>query len=87
MVDLLASYKIDKVKIYNRADGWFDDGLPLSLEFSEDGATFTEVNKRTEGFTSRAPWTFEAKGAKTRYVRVRSPKYVALTEIEVYPAK
>jgi hypothetical protein len=87
MIDLLASYKIDKVKIYNRADGWYDDGLPLSLEFSEDGVAFTEVNRRAEPFTSRSPWSFEAHGAKTRYVRVRSAKYVALTEIEVNPAK
>jgi hypothetical protein len=87
MVDLLAPHKVDKVKVYNRADGWFDDGLPLSLDFSEDGVTFNEVSRRAESFSARSPWIFEAQGAKTRYVRVRSGKYVALTEIEVNPAK
>jgi hypothetical protein len=82
-IDLQAPVKISKVKVFNRADGWFDDGLPLSLEFSEDGTNFTEVDRRAETFSSRAPWVFAAKGATTRYVRVKSPKYVALTEIEI----
>jgi hypothetical protein len=86
MVDLTKPTTFKRVKVYNRADGWFDETLPWTMEFSDDGNVFTVVDQRTTGFTSRAPWVFEAKGgAKTRYVRLRSNSYLALTEIEINP--
>jgi F5/8 type C domain-containing protein len=83
MVDLTQPTTIKKVKVYNRADGWFDEILPLIMEFSDDGTNFTVVDTRATGFTSRSPWVYEAKGAKTRFVRIRSDRYLALTELEV----
>jgi len=47
MVDLGTMQKLGKVKIYNRGDGWFDEVLPLTLELSSDGASFTEVERLT----------------------------------------
>ena len=86
MVDLTQSTNVKRVKVYNRADGWFDETLPWTMDFSEDGTTFTVVETRVTGFTSRSPWVYEApKGTKTRYVRVRASNYLALTEIEVNP--
>ena len=85
MVDLTQPMSVKKVKVYNRADGWFDETLPMTMEFSEDGTSFTVVETRATGFTSRSPWVYEAKGAKTRFVRVRSDRYLALTEIEINP--
>jgi hypothetical protein len=85
MIDLGQPTAFKRVKIYNRADGWFDESLPATLEFSEDGTTFTAVDTRTTTFTSRAPWIYESKGGKWRYVRVRTDKYLALTEIEINP--
>ena len=83
MVDLLQPTSFKRVKIYNRADGWFDECLPLTLELSEDGTNFTAVDERTTNFTSRAPWVYESKGGKWRFVRVKTDKYLALTEIEI----
>ncbi|HEY2900622.1 MAG TPA: discoidin domain-containing protein [Polyangia bacterium] len=88
-VDLQAVYRIDKVKIYNRGDGWFDDGLPMTLQFSTDGASFADIDTRTTNFGQLIPWTVKARGKTARYVRVRSTKgkYVALSEVEVFGTK
>ena len=85
MIDLESSYLVTQVDVYNRADGWFDEGLPLVLELSEDGRTFTEVARRNDTFSATAPWTYLGSGVKARYVRVRAPHtgYIALSEIEV----
>jgi hypothetical protein len=83
MIDLQGSYAISTIKVYNRGDGWFDDGLPFTLEFSDDGAKFTEVERRTEPFTSASPWISDGGGRRTRFIRIRSNGYVALAEVEV----
>jgi hypothetical protein len=84
-VDLQDVYRIDKVSIYNRGDGWFDDGLPMTLLFSENGTDFKEVDKRTTTFGQWMPWTYKAHKARARYIRVAGNKgtFVALSELEV----
>ena len=86
MVDLGEPHKLGQVKIYNRADAFFDDGLPLSLELSDDGLKFVLAERRTTGFTCITPWIFDVprSTAPARFVRVRSDNFVALTEIEIY---
>jgi hypothetical protein len=85
-VDLEGDYAIDKIEIYNRGDGYFDEGLPMTLQLSQDGATFTDLEKRTTSFSQSAPWVANAAGRKARYVRVSGAlgKYVTLSELEVY---
>jgi hypothetical protein len=85
-VDLLRVYLIDKVKIYNRGDGFFEDGLPMTLQLSEDGATFIDVVTRTTSFGQTSPWVAKGRGRPARYVRIRAArgKYVALSELEVF---
>jgi hypothetical protein len=89
MVDLLEVFRLDKVKIYNRGDGWFDDALPMTLEFSENGTDFVEVDKRTQSFGTWMPWTFDAKQKKARFIRVRGNRgtFVSLNELEAYGKK
>jgi hypothetical protein len=86
MVDLGAPHQLGQVKVYNRADAFLDDGLPLSLELSDDGLTFVLAERHTTGFTSITPWIFNVprSTAPARFVRVRSDNFVALTEIEIY---
>ncbi len=82
-IDLERTYLIRRIAIYNRADGWYDEILPLSLEVSADGITFEHVATRTEHFTV---WDlrFDA-GLNARWVRVSKDNgYIALNEIEVY---
>jgi hypothetical protein len=85
-VDLESVTEIDEVRVYNRGDGYFDEGLPMTLQFSEDGSTFTDLEKRTTSFSQGSPWVAKANGRKARYVRVRGApgKYVALSELEIY---
>ncbi len=47
MIDLEKPYAISSMRIFNRGDGWFDDGLPLVVEVSMNGIQFTEVARRT----------------------------------------
>jgi hypothetical protein len=85
-VDLGKSRSIGRVEIFNRGDGWLDDGLPMVLEISEDGESYTEVATRKARFTQSAPWVERLGGRSARWVRVRARpgSYVALSEIEVY---
>jgi hypothetical protein len=88
-VDLGDTYRIDRVKIYNRGDGYFDFGMPMTLLFSENGGDFTPVDTRTESFDQWTPWTYEAGKRRARYVRVNGAKstVVVLNEIEVFGKK
>jgi hypothetical protein len=88
-VDLTAVYRLDRVKIYNRGDGWFDDALPLTLALSENGTDFVVVDTRSKSFGQWSPWIFEAKKMRARYVRVKGApgSYVALRQIEVFGKK
>jgi hypothetical protein len=85
-VDLQAVYALDRVAIYNRGDGFYEDDLPLTLQLSEDGRRFVDVETRTKLFTQIAPWVAKLHGAPARYVRVRGVrgKYVALSELEAF---
>jgi hypothetical protein len=84
-VDLLDVFQIDEIRIYNRGDGWFDAGLPMSLQLSIDGKEFVEADKRTQSFGQDSPWTFRGEQRKARYVRVAAAPgtYVSLSELEV----
>jgi hypothetical protein len=88
-VDLGDVHRIDMVKIYNRGDAGFDDGLPMTLLFSEDGAAFLPVDTREQSFDQWTPWTFEAQKMRARYLRVNGArgKWVALNEMEVFGKK
>lgn len=86
MVDLQASHRIRTVKVYNRGDGWFDEGLPLELEFSDDGVAWREVALRNEHFDQHPPWRVDAGERSARYVRLRvaGRGIVSLSELEVF---
>jgi hypothetical protein len=86
MVDLETTRHVKTVKVYNRRDGYFDEGLPLFLELSEDGVSFREVSRKDGHFEPDPPWTVPI-GQSTRFIRVRSGRpqgLVALNEIEVF---
>ena len=83
-VDLQKVYRLSSIKLYNRADAYFSDGLPYTLELSEDGTHFTTMAQRVLPFSATSPWQQPLAGARARYVRIRSANYVAFTEIEVF---
>ena len=86
VIDLLDSYRIDRVAVHNRVDGWFDDCLPLVVELSSDGKTYKEIARRETHFDGNPPWIVHASGERARYVRLRVARrsYLALSEVEVF---
>jgi hypothetical protein len=94
VIDLIDTYRVTTVKVYNRVDGWFDDILPVLVEVSIDGTTYKEIGRREEHFGTSPPWIIDARarspqGEPARYVRVRVPRrgYIALSEVEVFGKK
>lgn len=87
IIDLEKVTRIRKIVVYNRSDQNFDDILPLTIEVSADGSAYREVARRNEhfgdGWLFSAPWTVSLK-EYGRYVRLRSKRYIALNEVEVY---
>jgi hypothetical protein len=86
IIDLLHTYKITKVRVYNRGDGWFDECLPLVVEVSVDGEHYSPIGRRETHFDQDPPWTIDARKQPARYVRLRVDRrgYLALTEVEVF---
>jgi hypothetical protein len=89
VIDLMGEFAVDHVNVYNRSDGWWNDCLPLVLEFSRDGRTFTEIARRTEYFGYRDPWVVPAGERWARFVRLRVAHkgYLALGLVEVFGKK
>lgn len=87
-VDLGRVYRITKVEVYNRVDGWFDDNLPLVLEISAEGSRWNDVSRRTTTFGHDPPWIVRLARQPARYVRVQGVGHMslALSKIRVYAA-
>jgi hypothetical protein len=88
-IDLIDQYRVETVKVHNRADGWFDDCLPLVVELSVDGKVYNEIGKREEHFDAEPPWIVDGHSEPARYVRLLLPRkgYIALSEVEVFGKK
>jgi hypothetical protein len=86
LVDLGRPEHIAKIVVYNRADGWFTDSLPLILEVGLDQNSFTSLATRKDVFTSTNPWVQDNLDTTARYVRIRKTGhgYIALDEVAVY---
>jgi hypothetical protein len=89
VIDLQGDYAIDRVEVYNRGDGWWDDCLPLVLEVSRDGNSYTELARREEHFGFDKPWVVRASGTVARFVRARVARhsYLALGRVAVFGKK
>jgi hypothetical protein len=86
MVDLGKPYSVREVRVYNRGDGWQDEGLPIALDVSLDGKAWKEVDRRATPYSQSQPWIAKIHVPPVRYVRVRRPVrgVIAISEIEVY---
>ena len=88
-IDLGEPTPIREIRVFNRADGWQTDALPLELLVSTNGTDFELAGRREKMFTQAWPWRFGAHGVHARYVRLRVPltSVLCLTEVEVYEEK
>jgi hypothetical protein len=89
VIDLQGDYVIDRIAVYNRSDGWWDECLPLVVELSRDGTTYTEIGRRDEVFGFNDPWTIVAPGRTARTVRLRLARhgFLALGRVEIFGKK
>jgi hypothetical protein len=90
VVDLLGEHAIERIVIHNRADGWWDDCLPLVVELSRDDKTYTELARRDAHFgLDTPPWVVQASGRMARFVRLRVARrsYLALGRVEIFGDK
>jgi hypothetical protein len=88
-IDLQGDFAINRIDVYNRTDGWWDECLPLVVELSQDGKSYTQIGRRDEHFGSDIPWTVEGSGRIARYVRfsLLRRNYLALGRVEVFGMK
>jgi peptidoglycan/LPS O-acetylase OafA/YrhL len=85
IVDLQREATVRGFRVYNRADGWQTEGLPIHVEVSLDGVLFTRVGTRTSRFTQWSPWSAEISPIRARYVRLSSDAaYLCVAELEVF---
>ncbi|HEY5240501.1 MAG TPA: discoidin domain-containing protein [Polyangiaceae bacterium] len=86
VIDLLSEHAIERIVIHNRADGWWDDCLPLVVELSRDDRTYTELARRDTHFGFDTPWVVQASGRMARFVRIRVARrsYLALGRVEIF---
>jgi hypothetical protein len=86
-VDLLRSYNIDYVKVYNRGDGSGERLESLIVETSSDGVNFQQTGALQDKAVSGGVYLIQAP-AVGRYVRLRltkpQPEVLHLCEVEVY---
>ena len=83
VIDLESVETINTVNVYNRLDCCQQRAVPLRLEVSTDGTTYTLVGRRKETFTV---WTTKLPPTPARFVRLtnESNNFFHLSEVEVY---
>ncbi len=85
-IDLGRPRDIGTIRVYNRADGFQEEQLPLELSVSNDNTNFTVIARRDTMFTQAFPWRIRISGMPARYVRLQVPKatVLCLSEVEVF---
>ncbi len=88
-VDLGSELAIDRIKIYNRCDGFEARAAHIQVLFSSDGQEFTTVyghdGTSFGGYPDKRPLVVPLGGKPARYVRLQLPDkvYFHLDEVEV----
>jgi hypothetical protein len=87
-IDLGSRYLLNKVKVYGRGDGYYDQSVPLALEVSDDGTTYRQIAQRAEPFSSSDPWVVKPD-VPAQFIRLHTLRhsYLVLGEVEVFGPK
>ncbi len=87
-VDLGRSFRVDEVRYYGRGDGFFgEDAVPVAVELSVDGRTYQQAGVCQPLVTQVSPCHVQPGGAAARYVRLKHPGYLVVSELEVFGAR
>jgi hypothetical protein len=86
IIDLGQPTRIGSIRVYNRADGYEEQALPLEVQISMDGVSYTTVAWQDRVFTQAWPWRIRLKERTGRYVRLRVGResVLCLSEVEVF---
>jgi hypothetical protein len=89
VIDLEAPVPIGSIRVYNREDGYQDEQLPLEVQLSVDGTSYTTIASRDQVFTQSWPWRIHGGGAVARYIRLRVEREstLCLSEVEVFASE
>ncbi|HEX7603472.1 MAG TPA: discoidin domain-containing protein [Polyangiaceae bacterium] len=82
-IDLGGVHNVRTIRVKNRTDGFFDEGLPLVVEVAESDDAFVQVGERTTHYDT---WDLDVGGKPVSKIKFRVPHhgYIALGEVEVY---
>lgn len=83
VIDLGEEYLVRRVVVTNRHDVPAESAVPLVVELSTDGNTYTEFARQLDAFRS---WTATGDSVKARFVRLVIPRtsVLHLNEVEVF---
>lgn len=83
VIDLGEQVLVRRVVVTNRQDVPAESAVPLVVELSADGTTYTEFARQVDAFRS---WTAIGDAAKARFVRLVIPRtsVLHLNEVEVF---
>jgi len=70
-IDLGAPKSIHRIEVTNRDDCCAERAIPLIVETSLDGRTWSEVGRRDKDFST---WTIKLSPRSARYVKLRVPR-------------
>ena len=82
-IDLGGVYNVRTIRVKNRTDGFFDEGLPLVVDVAETDDAFAQIGERTTHYDT---WDVDVGGKPVSKIKFRVPHhgYIALGEVEVY---
>lgn len=90
MVDLEYVYKIEKIVIHNRLDGFFERARTCMVEISKDGESWVTVHSGIAYFLGGKKGTplqlplFRRESARFVRVSLRAKDYLHLSQVEVF---
>ncbi len=89
IIDLGQPTRIGTIRIYNRADGYQEEQLPLEVAVSTRGGSFDTIAVREVMFTQAFPWRIRVNYEPVRYVRLLVPRTTVFTlsEVEIYESR
>lgn len=83
-LDVGPGHKYSSMTIKNRSDFGPDRAVPLVVEVSDDQATWREIARRTETFSTWKP-TFAPQSARWVRLRVLRKSWLHLEQVSVHP--
>lgn len=84
-IDLEQVHSIGMIRVYGRGDGCaVETSTPVTIEYSADGLEYHKVKYCGPVMSQVRPCTAELPNVAARYVRLSHPRFIVLSEVEVF---